>query len=423
MKKSALHNYISRRQVRLQTEQVPVSGRTGMIVVIPCYDEPDLLVTLESLCNAVRPACAVEVIVVVNASDTTPESVLEQNEKTCKEVELFARRVNSDSFKVILMQVVCRPLKYAGVGLARKTGMDEAVARLDCIGLEDGVIVSLDADCTVAPDYFTELERILLTDRRASVATIHFQHTLPQKDSAAYEAMVQYELYLRYYKQALRFAGFPYAYYTIGSAFAVKATAYCRCGGMGKYQSGEDFYFLQKVFQQGGIRELNTTTVYPSSRLSDRVPFGTGPSLIKMVSEDKHVRKFSYALESFLVLKSVFQKRDAWYAQGGNMTEKESSDYFTNGIPLPLAVYLEKNNFVESMMELRANCAGAEVFSKRFFDWYNGLRVLQSLNVLQESYPLRPVTEETRRLIKLLGKPDVTTDTSLGLLEYMRTCY
>lgn len=420
MKKSALQNYISRLQIRMLTKQEPVSERLGMIVVIPCYDEPDLLVTLRSLYDAVHPACAVEVIVVINASESTPEPVLEQNEKTFREVELFAARINSESFKVIPMDVICRPLKYAGVGLARKTGMDEAVVRLASVEKENGLIVSLDADCTVAPNYFTEIEKALLFDRKASVATVHFSHTLPREDSATYEAMVQYELYLRYYKQALHYTGFPYAYYTIGSAFAVKASAYCRSGGMGKYQSGEDFYFLQKVFQQGGIRELNTTTVYPSSRLSDRVPFGTGPSLIKMVSDDRPVCKYTYALESFLILKSVFDKRDAWYELGEGMTEQETSDYFTQGLPLPLVAYLEKNDFAKSLVELRANCAGMQVFSKRFFDWYNGLRVLQTLNVLQETYLPCPVTEEIRRLADLLWKPEVLPNGSFPLLEYMR---
>lgn len=423
MKRSALQEYIDRRQISAETKREPVSQHLGMVVVIPCYDEPDLLQTLKSLYDAVRPACAVEVIVVVNAPEIASEAVLRQNATSIREIKLFAGHINSDTFKVIPMDVICRPLKYAGVGLARKTGMDEAVARFFSVGKEDGVIVSLDADCTVASDYFTELEKTLLLDRKASVATIHFLHTLPPEDSVSYEAMVQYELYLRYYKQALHYTGFPYAYYTIGSAFAVKASAYCRSGGMGKYQSGEDFYFLQKVFQQGGIRELNTTVVYPSSRLSDRVPFGTGPSLMGMVAENRPVCKYSYALESFLVLKSVFEKREAWYETGATMTEQESSDYLTTGLPVLLTAYLEKNGFVKSLMQLRANCAGVQVFSKRFFDWYNGLRILQSLNVLQETYPPRPVQEETRRLAQLLWKPDLLPDTTSGLLHYMREHY
>ena len=41
-----------------------------------------------------------------------------------------------------------------GVGLARKTGMDEAVRRFDIINNPEGVILSLDADCTVEHNYF-----------------------------------------------------------------------------------------------------------------------------------------------------------------------------------------------------------------------------------------------------------------------------
>ena len=35
-----------------------------------------------------------------------------------------------------------------GVGLARKTGMDEAVRRFNAINNPEGIILNLDADCT-----------------------------------------------------------------------------------------------------------------------------------------------------------------------------------------------------------------------------------------------------------------------------------
>ena len=65
--------------------------------------------------------------------------------------------------------------------------------------------------------------------------------------------------------------------FTIGSAFAVTANAYIKRGGMTRSQAGEDFYFLQTLAQIGTVGEITTTKVYPSARLSDRIPFGTGP--------------------------------------------------------------------------------------------------------------------------------------------------
>ncbi|HVI71413.1 MAG TPA: glycosyltransferase, partial [Pyrinomonadaceae bacterium] len=40
----------------------------GIVVVVPCFNEPDLLGALESLHAGERPKCGVEIIVVVNSS-------------------------------------------------------------------------------------------------------------------------------------------------------------------------------------------------------------------------------------------------------------------------------------------------------------------------------------------------------------------
>src|SRR5213594_3575687 len=94
-------------------------------------------------------------------------------------------------------------------------------------------------------------------------------------DPKVAEAIAAYELHLRYYVRALRYAGFPYAHHTIGSCMAVRADVYKKQGGMNKRQAGEDFYFLQKIIPLGHFTDLTETKVIPSSRPSDRVPFGT----------------------------------------------------------------------------------------------------------------------------------------------------
>src|SRR5690606_11992981 len=88
-----------------------------------------------------------------------------------------------------------------------------------------------------------------------------------------------YEIHLRYFIGMQRWAGFPHAFQTVGSSMAVRARIYCQIGGMNTRQAGEDFYFLHKIIERGKFSDLNTTTVYPSPRISDRVPFGTGQSM------------------------------------------------------------------------------------------------------------------------------------------------
>ena len=51
----------------------------------------------------------------------------------------------------------------------------------------------------------------------------------------------------------MKFAGYPWAMYTVGSAFAVTAEAYVKRGGMNRRQAGEDFYFLQNLAHIGTV--------------------------------------------------------------------------------------------------------------------------------------------------------------------------
>ena len=60
--------------------------------------------------------------------------------------------------------------------------------------------------------------------------TIYFEHPIEGDEypPEVYDAIIQYELYLRYYLQALRYTGYPYATHTVGSCFAVKASVYAK---------------------------------------------------------------------------------------------------------------------------------------------------------------------------------------------------
>ena len=73
----------------------------------------------------------------------------------------------------------------------------------------------------------------------------------------------------------MKYSNLPYSFHTIGSAFALTASAYTRQGGMNRRKAGEDFYFINKLIKGEIFGEINDTKVIPSPRISDRVPFGT----------------------------------------------------------------------------------------------------------------------------------------------------
>ncbi len=74
---------------------------------------------------------------------------------------------------------------------------------------------------------------------------------------------------------------------------------------MNRRKAGEDFYFLHKIIPLGEFREVNTTCVIPSSRESDRVPFGTGAAMRKYVASNESTL-LTYAPECFYDLKMFF---------------------------------------------------------------------------------------------------------------------
>jgi hypothetical protein len=127
----------------------PAEAGTGIIVVIPCIDEPDILLTLNSLNACYAPRCSVEVLVVINHSEASDDTVRQNNRRTKLEIDDWVSELKNERLKFLVIGPVEFKRKWAGAGLARKKGMDEAVCRFSSIGRPDGIIVSLDADTLV----------------------------------------------------------------------------------------------------------------------------------------------------------------------------------------------------------------------------------------------------------------------------------
>ena len=350
-----------------------------MIVVIPCYKEPELIQTVQSLFNCERGDFPVEIILLINSYQIDPDEVLTINNDSYRQMMDFASANNSSAFFITPVLIENLPGHQTGAGLPRKLGMEEAIRHFH--GEEAGIIVSLDADCLVAPNYLTEIYRNF-REYRLHSATIEFHHPVDRLDVSdpLRIAATNYEAYLRYYRQALEFCGYPYPYFTIGSAFAVTAGTYLRAGGMGKQQSGEDFYFLQKVFPLGRTRFIDTTCVYPAARTSDRVPFGTGPALQKMIAENQ-LTKPTYQVEAFRTLKVFFDRIDSLFKK----PEKEIETSI-NDLPDYLLLFLQEDGFLSRMEEINRHTASLPMFRKRFFSYFNAFKILKYLNFVHPAY-------------------------------------
>ena len=379
---SSLEHYLKRHlYCERQISERP-SLNLNYTVVIPCYNEPDILTTLISLKKCMLPAGHIEVIVVVNSSKSEAQEIKEQNKKTVIEIQNWVGQNNTKEFCIYVIHQPDLPTKFAGVGLARKIGMDEAVSRFHETNNPDGIILSIDADTTVNPNYFTETENAFAQNPDAIGCNIYFEHPVSGNDypDQVYKAIIRYELYLRYYVQCLKYTGFPYAYHTIGSCFGIKAEVYAKQGGMNKRKAGEDFYFLHKVFSLGKFIQINTTKVIPSPRPSYRVPFGTGPKIEKIVNHEEP-ELFTYNPETLDGIKQFFYIKN-------NFFKKDDAVVINSCKFLPeiLLKFLNKLNYIDAVAEINKNSATPEAFTKRFFNWFNAFRILKYLNFSHENH-------------------------------------
>lgn len=352
---------------------------TGIIVVIPCYDDEFIFKTLLSLDFAKVPSCSVEVIVVVNSAEDTEAAIVEKNRRIY--TNLCETKDSCQNFRLLPYIIEGVPHKIAGVGNARKIGMDEAVWRFASVENSRGVIVSLDADCLVSEDYFIEIySRFYCLKDKPNACTLQYQHNFDEKLYSKQEisACRKYEMYLRYFRLAQKVAGIPVCMHTIGSCLAVTAEAYAKMGGMSRRQAGEDFYFLQKLALQSKVASVDKPIVFPSPSVSERVPFGTGRS-VKKIIETGSCKVYNFGL--FLLLKEFYSAFPSLY--DGDST-----------IPREIIEFVGEQKFKSLVDECRKNTSDRKSFVKRMFAKFDVFFMIRFLNGFDEQSDFAPVEVE-----------------------------
>ena len=218
------------------------------------------------------------VSVLINESIESSDEVRNINKQTIRDIEDFKN--SFPSILPITYNLVIFPKKHAGVGLARKTLMDSASQEYLSKN-QNGLIVALDADTTVDENYLQSIKNYF-TNTKLKAASIFYEHPLISPE------IIDYEFHLRYYNSMQHHAGFPFAIHTVGSAMVCTAESYKKKGGMNKRKAGEDFYIMQKFIKDQDCGNIISTTVIPSPRSSDRVPFGTGRAILKYNDTEYH---------------------------------------------------------------------------------------------------------------------------------------
>jgi len=344
-----------------------------IIVVIPIFNEDDLTPTLESIfINQDSYPFSIEVIAIVNNSSNEKKEIKNSNQNTFIQLKIFAENNNNDKANLIPIYIDNLDPKHSGVGWARKLGMDLALDRYKTIE-SNGIIVGLDADTVVESNYFKEIDSFFQKNKYQAVS-IHFEHPIKgdRFKNFHYRHIINYELHLRYYKNALSYVGIPYAFHTIGSAFALTASAYARQGGMNRRKAGEDFYFINKLIKGERFGEITNTKVKPSPRMSNRVPFGTGRAIIEAF-ENKKDLTLTYNFKSFEILKE-------W------IDNIKKQKFVYDEFPLLIKKFLKREDWNLAHKMFSNNSRSVEKYLKLFFSKFDAFWILKFIHYSRDNF-------------------------------------
>ncbi len=287
------------------------------------------------------------------------------------------------------------PVKGGGVGFARKIGMDLSLQYFDYSNSKKKLLINLDADCTVSENY---LETIIteFNKNKYSAGYVHFEHPLPHNIEKK-KAIINYEIFLRYYVLGLKYANSPYAFHTVGSTIICDYESYIKVGGMNKRKAGEDFYFLEKLAKVADIKFLKSATVYPSPRISDRVPFGTGQRVRRFIDGEKD--------EYLIYSPAIFEVLKNWL----NIFQNEilSAEKFLEKakiIDKELYNFLISQNFVSDWGRILSNSKTETQIKKQKKIWMDGFKTLKLIHYLRDKkFPQETMFKALDVLLNKIG--------------------
>jgi hypothetical protein len=272
---------------------------------------------------------------------------------------------------------------HQGVGLARKTGCDLALKWISEGAIDTRWIGSTDADATLPTDYFSRLADV---PEPAVAAVYPFEH-IQGTDDACNLATAIYELRMHHFVLGLEYAGSPYAYHSLGSCLAVSAQAYAKVRGFPRRPGAEDFYLLNKLRKLGPVHRLAGQTIALQSRDSDRVPFGTGPQVTKILDSGKFERQAMFyhpevfdALGALLSIMPELQNQPV-----SQLTELMVQRGLRSPLAQICAASMQGMGLEDAVEHCRRHSSGQQQFSRHFHQWFDAFRTLKLVHSIRSA--------------------------------------
>ena len=338
-----------------------------VIICIPCYSEKDFIFeTLESINNqSYGDLECVLVVVVINNSDSEDSGIIQDNETTFK--KLISSNYSYDIGVInAYSEGLCLKQTEAGVGLARRIGMDLSIK----FSNPSSIMCLLDADTTISKKY---IECILgdYKEKLWNSCTVSFSHRLNIPETRKH--IIKYEELLKETSYNMLLSGSPYFHIPLGPTIICTVESYAAIGGMNKKKASEDFYFLQELIKYGKTSIITEELVHPSSRISARAYLGTGVRMRSCINGDLDINTLHYSPQSYSILKE-------WLSLGKGSYKTPFSDLY-NDIELinpALGKFLHEFD-IESVWSSLHEAPTKSHYIQQFHRWFDAFKTRKLL--------------------------------------------
>lgn len=284
-----------------------------------------------------------------------------------------------------------------GVGHARKIGGDLAASLIQQKRVRSPWIHCSDADVELPETYFTFSHAVRQQGQEYAALIYPYRHVGDDNNEVnrtVFLATQLYELSLRYYVAGMKFAQSPYAFNTIGSTMAVSAVHYAKVRGFPKRAAGEDFYLLNKLAKVGSMLEpaegADCQAIRIAARCSDRVPFGTGAAVSRIIDFQDPVEEFRYYDPAvFELLRLWLQSLDGiWHSHSSQLTASifpyQTDDQDENkGRQILLAV-LKEMKTGQALEHAFRQSKNPDQFKRQMTTWFDAFRTLKMIHALRD---------------------------------------
>ena len=353
-----------------EPNKIPHNQRYDFFIIIPAYSEYEYIDnTLFSINDQIDiDFNKLLVIVIINNSLSSSSEVKENNFNTY--TKLIKRKYD---FELIIIDSFSLEYAYdkkiAGVGLARKIGMDFCIP----YSHKHSLYCSVDADTIIEKKYLDYISQIY-HKFLFKAAVVNFSHQLTS-NSIVNEAICEYELLLKQIAQQVHQSGSPYGYVSMGSTIICTVLAYISVGGMDPKQATEDFYFLQKLAKYDKIHQIDEILVHPSARQEQRVYLGTGYRLNNIANESLF-SDLQFNQQAFQDLSFIYS------------TIKENWNCSLDDIQAVFIKYNEEiwayfihNSFDDIFYKIKKNTNNQKQFINQFNYWFDNLKIYKFLKM------------------------------------------